>query len=64
MLKRRLQLDLPNAQAVDSMTWRELIRAGAEQGLIRDVDAWMIYRDKRNITSHTYDEAKAMRSPP
>jgi len=60
MLKRRLQLDLPNAQAVDSMTWRELMRAGAEQGLVQDVDAWMIYRDKRNITSHTYDEAKAI----
>ena len=60
MLKRRLQLDLPNAQAVDSMTWRALIRAGAEQGLIQDVDVWMIYRDKRNITSHTYNEAKAI----
>jgi nucleotidyltransferase substrate binding protein (TIGR01987 family) len=60
MLKRRLQLDLPNAQAVDSMTWRSLMRAGAEQGLIQDVDAWMVYRDKRNITSHTDDEAKAI----
>lgn len=60
MLKRRLQLDLPNAQAVDSMTWRALVRAGAEQGLIQDVDAWMIYRNKRNITSHTYDEVKAI----
>lgn len=60
MLKRRLQLDLPNAQAVDAMTWRGLMRAGAEQGLSQDVDAWMIYRDKHNITSHTYDEAKAI----
>lgn len=59
MLKRRLQLDLPNAQAVDSMTWRALIRAGAEQGLVRDVDAWMLYREKRNITSHVYDAEKA-----
>jgi hypothetical protein len=38
MLKRRLALDLPTAQAVDSMTWRALMRAGAEQGLIQDVD--------------------------
>ena len=59
MLKRRLQLDLPNAQAVDTMTWRNLMRTGAEQGLIQNVDAWMVYRDKRNITSHTYDEVKA-----
>ncbi len=60
LLERRLQLDLPNAQEVDSMSWRALMRAGAEQGLIQDVDAWMIYRDKRNITSHTHDEAKAI----
>jgi nucleotidyltransferase substrate binding protein (TIGR01987 family) len=59
MLKRRLQLDLPDAQAVDRMTWRGLMRAGAEQGLVDDVDAWMLYREKRNITSHTYDAAKA-----
>lgn len=60
MLKRRLQLDLPNAQEVGSMSWRALMRAGAEQGLIQDVDAWMIYRDKRSITSQTCDEAKAI----
>ncbi len=59
MLKRRLQLDLPDAQAVDGMTWRALMRAGAEQGLVEDVDAWMLYREKRNITSHTYNAEKA-----
>jgi nucleotidyltransferase substrate binding protein (TIGR01987 family) len=59
MLKRRLSMDLPNSQEVDAMTWRALIRAGAVQGLVEDVDAWFLYRDKRNITSHTYDEAKA-----
>ncbi len=35
------------------MGWRALIRAGAEQGLIADVDAWFVYREKRNITFHT-----------
>ncbi|WP_295392263.1 nucleotidyltransferase substrate binding protein [uncultured Thiodictyon sp.] len=59
MLKRRLQMDLPNAQEVDSMTWRALMRAGAEQGLIDDVAGWLVYREKRNITSHTYDAIKA-----
>ncbi|WP_058556335.1 nucleotidyltransferase substrate binding protein [Thiohalocapsa sp. ML1] len=59
MLKRRLQLDLPDAQALDALSWRQLIRAGAEQGLVDDVDAWMLYREKRNMTSHTYDAAKA-----
>ncbi len=59
MLKRRLQMDLPNAQELDAMTWRTLIRVGAEQGLVGEVDAWLVYRDKRNLTSHTYDAAKA-----
>lgn len=59
MLKRRLSLDLPNAAEVDAMTWRALIRAGAVQGLIDDVDSWLLYREKRNITSHAYDEKKA-----
>lgn len=59
MLKRRLQMDLPNAQELDSMTWRGLMRAGAEQGLIDDIEAWLMYRERRNITSHTYDATKA-----
>jgi nucleotidyltransferase substrate binding protein (TIGR01987 family) len=59
MLKRQLELDLPDAQGVDALSFRDLIRTGAERGLILNADAWMVYRDKRNITSHTYDEAKA-----
>jgi nucleotidyltransferase substrate binding protein (TIGR01987 family) len=59
MLRRRLELDLPDAQAVDAMSFRELMRGGGERGLVRDVDAWMVFRDKRNITSHTYNAAKA-----
>jgi nucleotidyltransferase substrate binding protein (TIGR01987 family) len=59
MLKRRLELDLPDGHSVDAMSFRDLIRIGAERGLVGDVDAWMIFRDKRNITSHTYNAAKA-----
>jgi nucleotidyltransferase substrate binding protein (TIGR01987 family) len=59
MLKRRLELDLPNAAEVDAMSYRTLIRTGAEQGLIDDVSAWFVYRDKRNLTSHTYNADKA-----
>lgn len=59
MLKRRLMLDLPNTTELEGMNYRALIRIGAEQGLIQDVAAWFVYRDKRNITSHTYDPAKA-----
>lgn len=59
MLKRRLELDLPNAVEVDAMSFRALIRVGAEQGLIGEVAPWWVYRDKRNITSYTYDARKA-----
>lgn len=59
MLKRRLEIDLPNAAEVDAMSYRALMRAGAEQGLVADVTPWWLYRDKRNITSHTYDAVKA-----
>lgn len=58
-LKRRLELDLPNAQELETMSYREFIRVGAERGLIDDVAAWFIYREKRNLTSHTYNAAKA-----
>jgi nucleotidyltransferase substrate binding protein (TIGR01987 family) len=59
MLRRRLVLDLPSAQEVDSMSYRTLMRVGAEQGLVADPTAWFVYRDKRNLTAHTYDAAKA-----
>lgn len=59
MLKRRLEIDLPDAHSVDAMSFRDLVRTGAERGLLPDVDAWMVFRDKRNITSHTYNAAKA-----
>jgi len=59
MLKRRLEADAPNAEAVDQMSFRDLIRAGAESGLIKDPKRWFTYRRQRNITSYTYDDDKA-----
>lgn|GEM_PF-2373521 len=31
----------------------------ADEGLVKNVPPYRIFREKRNITSHTYDEAKA-----
>ena len=59
MLARRLERDLPDARSVDAMSFRALMRSGGERGLVRDVAAWMVFRDKRNTTSHTYNAAKA-----
>ena len=50
---------LPTSAEVDAMTYMQLIRSAAESGLIADVSRFKDYRDKRNITSHTYNPAKA-----
>lgn len=59
MLRRRLELDALNPSEVDFANFREVLRMGAEKGLIKDVTAWFGYRQMRNITAHTYDHQKA-----
>lgn len=59
MLKRQLEQELPSSEELDHLPFKEIIRIGAERGLIPVPERWFAYRDKRNITSHTYDEAKA-----
>ncbi len=58
MLRRRLK-EILSAAEVDRLSFRELMRIGAEKGFIDDPVPWFRFRDMRNITSHTYDEAKA-----
>ena len=57
-MKRWLDNNLGSAN-VDGVARRELFRLAVEHRLINDVDAWMIYHDARNETSHTYNNAKA-----
>ena len=59
MLKRQLEQELPSREELDQLSFKEIIRVGAERGLIAVPERWFDYRDKRNITSHTYDEEKA-----
>jgi nucleotidyltransferase substrate binding protein (TIGR01987 family) len=59
-LRRSIEAASPNPEHIDQMTFPTLIRTGFEQGLIAgDWADWQGYREMRNITSHTYDEAKA-----
>jgi nucleotidyltransferase substrate binding protein (TIGR01987 family) len=58
-MKRRLELDLPSRDEIDTLSFRGLIRVAAENGLIDDPTRWFAYRDHRNLSSHTYDAAKA-----
>ncbi|MDQ6989561.1 MAG: nucleotidyltransferase substrate binding protein [Mariprofundaceae bacterium] len=55
MLKRRLQHDVASPEHLAAMSFRELMREGAERGLIADPQVWFLYRQKRNLTSFTYD---------
>jgi nucleotidyltransferase substrate binding protein (TIGR01987 family) len=60
MLKRHLRESAATAETIDQMPFPALIRTASEQGLLLGEWAqWKLYRDMRNITSHTYDEAKA-----
>lgn len=59
MLKRQLEQELPSSEELDQLPYKEMIRVGAERGLIAVPERWFDYRAKRNITSHTYDEEKA-----
>lgn len=59
MIKRQLEQIAASPALVDSMTYMQLIRSAAESGLIADVARFKDYRDKRNITSHTYNPARA-----
>ena len=59
MLERFIQIT--SAENVDAFTFNELIRKANEKGLLLgNLENWAVYRQKRNITSHTYDEKKAL----
>lgn len=56
MLKRHLEQMAADESEIDMMAYMDIIRSAAEAGLIRDVARFRNYRDKRNITSHTFEE--------
>lgn len=61
MLRRVLEEAAANPEEIDRMSFPTLIRTGIEQGFIAgDWPTWRTFREMRNITSHTYDETKAV----
>ncbi len=61
MLKRYLEDTEPSPDLIESMTFQELIRTGAERGLLLNSwDIWKAYRKARGSTSHTYNEDSAV----
>ncbi len=60
MLRRQLELEAASPDEFDAGNFRDVLRAGAEKGLVGNVEDWFAYRRMRNITSHTYDHGKAL----
>jgi nucleotidyltransferase substrate binding protein (TIGR01987 family) len=58
-LKRQLEEEVASPAEVDGYSFKQLFRVGGERGLVIDVVEWFDYREKRNLTSHVYDEEKA-----
>lgn len=60
LLKRYLEATDPSPQTIDAMNFQDLIRTGAEKGLLKNSwDVWHFYRKARGKTSHTYSETTA-----
>lgn len=60
MIRRQLQIDAASPSEIDFTDFKDLIRTAGEKGLVKNVAAWFNYRNMRNITSHTYDQKKAI----
>ncbi len=59
-LRRVIEARSAGEREIDALSFAGLIRTASEQGLLEmGWPRWRLYRDKRNITSHTYDEEKA-----
>lgn len=59
MIRRQLEQIVGTTDELRQMNFADFIRTAAEAGLIPDVKRFIIYRQRRNLTSLTYDEKKA-----
>lgn len=59
MIKRQLEAEAAVPAEIDMLSFRSLMREAAEKGMIQSFEPWLVYRDQRNITSHTYNQEKA-----
>lgn len=57
-MKRWLEMNI-SPGLMEGVTRKQLFRYAAENFLIKDFDAWMLYHELRNKTAHTYDSEVA-----
>ncbi len=60
MIQRWIRVNLSPEDA-EPRTKKDLFRLAADRGLIADPLRWFEYAEVRNLTTHTYDQAKAER---
>ena len=59
LLRRVLIERSESADRVADLSFNDLLRAGADAGLLADATQWREWREMRNATRHAYDEARA-----
>ena len=59
MMKRSIENMGGRSETDDLFSKKDLYRRAKEAGLITDADKWFYFHEKRNETSHIYDEVKA-----
>jgi nucleotidyltransferase substrate binding protein (TIGR01987 family) len=60
MLRRVLAQRSDSNSRLVELSFNDLLRRSADAGLLADMDAWKRWRELRNLTSHTYSEARAI----
>ena len=58
LMKRWLEMNL-SPGLMEGVTRKQLFRYAAENFLIEDFNAWLLYHELRKKTSHTYDQEVA-----
>ncbi len=58
MIKRHLET-VESFEIIDQLSFKDLMRMASEKGLLDNPIEWVGYRQRRNLTSHTYQEDKA-----
>lgn len=59
LLRRVLIERAASADTVADLSFNDLLRGGADHGLLGDPLRWRQWRELRNATAHAYNEAKA-----
>lgn len=59
LIKKQLKSVVANPSEIDKVKYSNFVRLAADAGIIRDVTAYIDYRQARNNTSHRYNDKEA-----